>query len=235
MSSSSRVEVTTLKSAFTDDRYVEDKRRVSSWMITVNPNKTYESKEQAAALISRLLSVTTRIFGGDDEDPEFLEDVLIWKEMPQDDNWRIEVIRKPEIGKIMGRIHIHVYVTIRHTGKIQLNYRKLGRLYREFLRPLDGPYSVRDPEDKREALYDTLGITGIYVDIRHVKHADGALHYLEKGQEIFEKEPEEEKLPFATYEDVFQGKILNIAKEGEFKEPDLNFKRGHKKSKSDFR
>jgi hypothetical protein len=194
---SKRVEVTSIPSAYTDDRYVDDKRRVSSWLITVNPNKTYENREQAALIISRLLAATSKIFGREDgEEGEFLEDVLIWKEPPETDDWTVEIVRKPEIGKIQGRVHIHVYVTIRHTGKLQLNYKRVQRLYREFLRPIDGPYAVRDPEDKRAPLYEQLGITGIYIDIKFVPTGEGALRYLEKGERIFEKEPQDETLAF---------------------------------------
>jgi hypothetical protein len=194
------ITATDLPAAYTDDRYVNDKKRVSSWLITVNTNKAYTGPKQGAALVSRLLGATDRIFGGNGEDDsgEFLEDVMNWIELPETDDWTLEVVRKPEIGKIQGRVHIHVQVIFRHTGRLQLHYAKLGRLYKELMAPLDGPYATRDKTDKREALFDDLGITNIYFDCQLLQFNEGLGFYLAKGEILFrEEQPTAERLTFA--------------------------------------
>ena len=196
----SRFTATTLPAAYTDDRYISDKNRVSSWLITVNTNKTFLNANQGRALVARLLGATDRIFGGDGQEDsgEFLEDVMNWIEVPETDDWTVEVVRKPEVGKVQGRVHIHVQVIVRHNGKLQLDYRKLRRLYQELLAPLDGPYATRDPYDKREALYDDLGITNIYFDIQHLLFNEGLGFYLAKGEQLFRDiQPTAERLQFA--------------------------------------
>lgn len=197
---SNRFKSIDLPAAYTDDRYVNDKNRVSSWLITINTNKTFTSATQGRKLVARLLGATDRIFGGDghEDSGEFLEDVMNWMELPETDDWTVEVIRKPEVGKVQGRVHLHVQVIIRHNGRLQLDYRKLRRLYQELLAPLDGPYATRDPRDKREALFEDLGITNIYFDIQHLMFNEGLGFYLAKGEQLFKLEqPKAERLKFA--------------------------------------
>lgn len=155
--------------ALTDDSGADDGKRVSCWMVLINPNIAMTSIDQAERIYSRILGATSRIFAQPDGTKgTHLDQVLKWFKH-SDRPWSIDIKEKGEVGSKKGRVHVHLAIKIVHYGRLHLRYEKIKKLYKSYL--LNG-----------ESGDEPLGISNVFVDFGHYKCPEGAEFYLNKGR-----------------------------------------------------
>lgn len=140
-----------------------DHQRLSCWFLTINSNVAYQSMDQCRYVIDRLVNAATAIFGSSEGPGEYLDEVLLWRDVPViPQNTQIEITRKPEVGAQRGRIHLHMEVKVIHTGNLTMNYNRVRQLFKQLVS--DGNL-IKNP----------------YIHIRLCSLAESAIYYMEKG------------------------------------------------------
>lgn len=165
--------------AFTGDDDIDSKRRLSCWVVTVNPNLVYEGPVFAEDVGDKLEEAGRTIF----THPEFRREVFKWL-IPPKDAPVTQIYARREVGIEKWRIHIHIMIVVYHTGRLHLDYKKVRDLFNAFLVPGKGnPYGIVHSENYFNE-YTLLPITSLWLDIKHYQLAQGFLLYLSKGMPI---------------------------------------------------
>lgn len=165
----------------------------SVWLITVNTNVAHQAGdiERTRQIANNISEATDIIFNRDRPDSHFNE---VWSTLKDLGQATYKIRDTKEIGNIYGRIHSHIKITWTHYGRVRMNYKRVIKLYKEYMCPSDGSR-------------DCLGVKNVYVNIKAFSHnVEG---YLDKGVPMATTPIEGERRPFTRL-----NYIPNVESEG---------------------